>query len=270
MIEKIRLPRILITNDDGIDAPGLALLTEIAADIADEVWVVAPEHDQSGVSMQISLHQPIRVFPRGAQRFAVTGTPADCVALAVQHLMKENPPQLILSGINAGQNCGDETNFSGTIGAAMTGLMLGVPSIAVSQACASRKEARWDTARAHVPTVLQLLLQQGWRKETCVSVNLPDTEPDQVHNIAWTRQSQKNIAGFKIEARIDLRESDYYWLYVDRAVPELDNASDIAALKRNQIAISCLSLDRSINPGRQATPLYPETALPESALHVGT
>ena len=265
MIEKIRLPRILVTNDDGFDAPGLELLTEIAADIADEVWVVAPEHDQSGVSMQISLHQPVRVYARGARRFAVTGTPSDCVALAVHQLMKDNPPQLLLSGINAGQNCGDDANLSGTVGAALTGLMLGVPAIALSQSCANRKDVRWETARAHVPTVLQLLLQQGWRKETCVSVNLPDTDPDHVHDVAWTRLSQKSIAGFKVEARTDLRHGDYFWLAMNRSNPELDNASDLAALNRNQIAISCLSLDRSINPGRHAMPLYPE-----SELHVGT
>ena len=265
MTEKIRLPRILITNDDGIDAPGIELLTEIAADIADEVWVVTPEHDQSGVSMQISLHQPIRIYARGAQRFAVSGTPSDCVALAVQYLMRDNPPQLLLSGINAGQNCGDDSNLSGTVGAALTGLMIGVPSIAISQACTSRRDVPWETARTHLPTVLQLLLQEGWRKETCVSVNLPDADPDHVQDVAWIRQSQKTIAGFRIDARVDLREGDYYWLYMDRPQSEPENGTDLYALKRNQIAISCLSLDRSINPGRHAMPLYPE-----SELHVGT
>ncbi len=265
MNDKIRLPRILVTNDDGFDAPGLELLTEIAADIADEVWVVAPEHDQSGVSMQITQHQPVRVFARGARRFAVNGTPSDCVALAMTHLMKANPPQLLLSGINAGYNCGDDTNLSGTVGAALIGLMLGVPSIAISQSCANRKDVRWDTARTHLPTVLQLLLQQGWRKETCVSVNLPDADPDQVHDVAWTRSGQKNISGFKVEARDDLRDGSYFWLALQRGNPEPDNASDLAALKRNQIALSCLALDRSINPGRHAMPLYPE-----SVLHVGT
>lgn len=265
MNDKIRLPRILVTNDDGFDAPGLELLTEIAADISDEVWVIAPENDQSGTSMQVTLHQPLRVTTHSARRFAVRGTPADCVAVALNHFMKECPPQLILSGINAGYNCGDDTNLSGTVGAALAGLMLGVPSVAVSQACPNRKEVRWETARAHLPTVLQILLQQGWRKETCVSVNLPDAPPDQIQDMVWTRSSQKNISAFRIDARTDLRDGDYFWLALNRSAGELDNASDIAALKRNQIAVSCLGLDRSINPGRAAVPLYPE-----SVLHVGT
>lgn len=262
MIEKIRLPRILITNDDGIDAPGLELLTEIAADIADEVWVIAPERDRSGVSMKISLHEPLRIQPRGARRFAVAGTPADCVALACHHFLKPQLPQLLLSGINTGVNCGDDVNLSGTVGAALTGLMFGIPSIAISQSCLSRKDIRWDTARAHIPALLQTILQQGWRKDTCLSVNLPDADPDRVSEVAWTRQSSKNMGGLRLEPRVDLREGDYYWLAFEREKPaHNDNGTgngELAALKRNQITVTCLSLDRSVNPGRQVMPLYPD------------
>ena len=127
-----RLERILITNDDGIDAPGLEVLEAVARELADEVWVVAPDHDQSGISTAISIHHPLRVTPRGERRFSVSGTPADCVAMALQQLM-DQPPQLLLSGINKGANLGVETLFSGTVGAAMTGLLMGIPSIALSQ-----------------------------------------------------------------------------------------------------------------------------------------
>ena len=131
------LDRILLTNDDGIDAPGMAVLEEIAAELAREVWVVAPEHDQSGVSHAISLHHAMRVSERGTRRFGITGTPGDCAVMGICHLMTERP-QLLLSGVNRGLNLGMETVFSGTVGGAMTGMMLGVPSIALSQAYKDR------------------------------------------------------------------------------------------------------------------------------------
>ena len=108
------LDRILLTNDDGIDAPGLAVLEEIAAALAREVWVVAPEHDQSGVSHAISLHHALRIAPRGRNRWAVTGTPGDCAAMGICHIMKNAPPSLMLSGVNRGVNLGIESVFSGT------------------------------------------------------------------------------------------------------------------------------------------------------------
>ena len=140
------LDRILLTNDDGIDAPGLAVLERIAAELAREVWVVAPEHDQSGVSHAVSLHHPIRIAERGPRRWAVTGTPGDCVVMAVSHLMQGSVPQLLLSGVNRGANLGIETVFSGTVGGAMTGMMLGIPAIALSQAFTDRARVRWDVA----------------------------------------------------------------------------------------------------------------------------
>ncbi|MBV8088616.1 MAG: 5'/3'-nucleotidase SurE, partial [Alphaproteobacteria bacterium] len=127
------LNRILLTNDDGIEAPGLAVLEQIARELAREIWVVAPEHDQSGVSHAVSLHHPIRVSERGPRRFAITGTPGDCAVMGVCHLMRDARPDLLLCGVNRGANLGMETVFSGTVGGAMTGMMLGIPSIALSQ-----------------------------------------------------------------------------------------------------------------------------------------
>ena len=119
------LDRILLTNDDGIAAPGLAVLEEIARELAGEVWVVAPEHDQSGVSHAVSLHHPIRVTERGARRYGIIGTPGDCAVIGVCHLLAGAPPDLLLCGVNRGANLGMETVFSGTVGGAMTGMMLG-------------------------------------------------------------------------------------------------------------------------------------------------
>src|ERR1700712_2581005 len=182
-----RLARVLLTNDDGIDAPGLAVLEAVAAELADEVWVVAPEHDQSGTSHSISLHSPLRVSPHGDRRFGVLGTPGDCVVMAVRHLMKE-APTLVLSGINRGGNLGVETMFSGTVGAAMTGLLLGLPSIAMSQTFSDRDNVRWDTARALAPGVIRSLLAINHDAPTCLNVNFPDVDAAAAGPLTASRQ----------------------------------------------------------------------------------
>src|SRR3984893_11665184 len=164
---RIMLDRILVTNDDGIDAPGLAVCEQIASELAREVWVVAPEHDQSGVSHAVSLHHPIRVSEFGLRRYGITGTPGDCAVMGVCHLMAGAPPQLLLSGVNRGANLGLETVFSGTVGGAMTGMLLGVPSIALSQAWTDRAHVRWETAAGLGPGVVRRLLAIGWSAGTC-------------------------------------------------------------------------------------------------------
>ena len=158
------LDRVMLTNDDGIDAPGMEVLEEIAAQIAHEVWVVAPEHDQSGQSHAISLHHALRLTERGPRRFGVTGTPGDCAAMGLCHIMKDAPPQLVLSGVNRGLNLGIETVFSGTVGGAMTAMMLGVPALALSQAFTKRDAVPWDTARTLGAETIRKLWAFGWGK----------------------------------------------------------------------------------------------------------
>lgn len=245
MTEKIRLARVLLTNDDGIDAPGLAVLAAIAAELAEEVWVIAPEHEQSGSSMTLGLHHALRVFPHGSRRYAVNGSPTDCIALA-SHLLRDTKPQLLLSGINAGHNLGDAANLSGTVGAALAGLMAKLPSIAISQCCdRGRDYIRWDTARQHVPSLLQALLNQGWRKETCLSINIPDLPPESITEAVWVRQAPRTISGFTVEQRTDLRSHDYYWVNINRSADAPAKDTDLAAIRNGKIAISCLGLDRS-------------------------
>ncbi len=247
MPNSIRVPRLLLTNDDGIDAPGLKALIQIAQDIAEEVWVIAPEHDQSGTGQSISLHQPLRGWPRGERSWAIDGTPADCVAMAVSHFMAKARPSFILSGINAGANVGDEINLSGTLGAAFTGLMLNIPSIAISQAYGtSRQDIRWDTAQAIAPKLLRYFLTHAWHKDTCLSINIPDCDANLIKGFRWARSAINNIANIHIDERDDHREQKYFWLTLERRDHEPDNNSDAAILENNQVAVTCLGSNRSI------------------------
>jgi len=241
--------RILLTNDDGFDAPGLATLAEVAHEFTRDIWIVAPQHDESGTGQSLSLHHPLRCHARGERRWAVSGTPADCVALALAHMMRDSKPTLILSGVNAGTNTGDDVNLSGTLGAAFMGLMLGVPSIAISQDFATRKSVRWDTTRAIVPKLLKHFLEVGWRKETCLSVNIPDLPAHEITGFTWARQSPRTTASVHYEKREDMREQDYFWLSLHDREDEAgrgDN-SDIAVLNRGEVAVTALSLDRSVD-----------------------
>src|ERR1700727_225832 len=167
------LDRVMLTNDDGIDAPGMEVLEEIAAQIAHEVWVVAPEHDQSGQSHAISLHHALRISERGERRFGVSGTPGDCAAIGLCHLMKDALPQLVLSGVNRGLNLGMETVFSGTVGGAMTAMMLGCPALALSQAFANRDAVPWNTARTLGAETIRRLWAVGWGKSAVLNINFP-------------------------------------------------------------------------------------------------
>jgi 5'-nucleotidase len=239
------LDRILLTNDDGIEAPGLAVLERIARALAGEVWVVAPEHDQSGVSHAVSLHHPIRVTERGPRRYAITGTPGDCAVMGVCHLMAGAPPDLLLCGVNRGANLGMETVFSGTVGGAMTGMMLGIPSIALSQAWTDRLHVRWHTAEALGPGVVRQLLAIGWGEATCLNVNFPDLPAAEVGPLTLARQGIGLIQGMHVETRTDPRGMTYHWIAFRRGPREQGPESDIDALQAGRIVVTPLRYDRT-------------------------
>ena len=239
------LDRILITNDDGIEAPGLRVLEQIAAQLAREVWVVAPEHDHSGVSHAVSLHHPIRVTERGPRRFGITGTPGDCAVMGVCRLIEGGPPQLLLCGVNRGANLGLETVFSGTVGGAMTGMMLGIPSIALSQAWTDRAHVRWDTAGTLGAGVVHQLLTIGWPATTCLNVNFPDLPAGEVGPPTLARQGIGLIQGMQVETRTDPRGLDYHWIRFRRGPREQGPESDLAALDAGRIVVTPLRYDRT-------------------------
>ena len=239
------LDRILLTNDDGIDAPGMAVLEAIAAELAREVWVVAPEHDQSGQSHAISLHHAVRISERGNRRFGVTGTPGDCAVVGLCHLMKDAAPQLVLSGVNRGLNLGMETVFSGTVGGAMTAMMLGVPAIALSQAFSDRTNVPWDTARTLGAGTVRQLLAMGWDEQACINVNFPPIPADQVGPMILARQGEGMIAGMQVETRTDPRGMQYHWLNFRRGERPQGPESDYSALRAGNVVVTPLRYDRT-------------------------
>lgn len=239
------LDRVLLTNDDGIDAPGMAVLEEIAAQLAREVWVVAPEHDQSGQSHAISLHHALRVSERGVRRYGITGTPGDCAAMGICHLMADDPPDLVLSGVNRGLNLGMETVFSGTVGGAMTAMMLGVPAIALSQAFTDRRNVPWDTARTLGAETVRQLLAIGWSRDACLNVNFPPVPAEQAGPLTLARQGVGLVAGMNVDTRVDPRGMTYHWLNFRRGERQQGPESDYSAMRAGKIVVTPLRYDRT-------------------------
>ena len=153
--------RILVTNDDGIHAPGLAVAENIARALSDDVWVVAPELDQSGVSHSLSLNDPLRLREVGPRHFAVRGTPTDCVIMGARRILGETLPDLVLSGVNKGRNVAEDVVYSGTIAGALEGTILGLPSFALSQefSLETRHKPLWDTALQLGPPILRKVIE---------------------------------------------------------------------------------------------------------------
>ena len=238
--------RVLITNDDGIHAPGLAVLERIAAGFADDAWVVAPEHDQSGLAHSLSLNDPLRLRQIAERRFALRGTPSDCIIMAVRRLLPE-PPELVLSGVNSGGNLAEDVTYSGTVAGAIEGTLMGIRSIALSQACSYDGDERlvpWQTAETHAPSVIARLLDFGFPDGVFYNVNFPDRGAAAVAGVAVTRQG-KLAHALHVDERRDGRGLPYYWLAYHRRQNKTaaGPGTDIAALARGMISVTALRLD---------------------------
>ena len=236
--------RILITNDDGVHAHGLKVLERIAQKLGDEVFVVAPESDQSGVAHSLSLNNPMRLREVGSRHFAVQGTPTDCVIMGVRRLLLDKPPDLILSGVNRGQNVAEDVTYSGTIAAAMEGSLLGIPSIALSQAYgAGREKVEWDCAATLGPQAIERVLAAGVPEGMLVNVNFPACPAAMTTGFAVTRQGRRDSELIQLEERHDGRGIPYYWLKFKRGGMEAEIGSDIEALAARKVSITPLSLN---------------------------
>lgn len=237
--------RILITNDDGIEAPGLDVLLQIASELSDEVWVIAPETDQSGAAHSLTLHEPLRLRKLGERTYAVKGTPTDCVIMGVRHLLLDRPPDLVLSGVNGGQNLADDVTYSGTVAGAIEGTLLGVRSVALSLAYGfgTSNEIRWDTPMAHGAPLLRRLLDAGWPPDVLLNVNFPDREPDDVVGTVITRQGKRDQDLLQVVDRMDTRGNPYYWLGFERRRSKPPEGTDLWAVYTGRISVTPLKLD---------------------------
>ena len=249
--------RILVSNDDGIDAPGLQSTIKIAEQLSDEVWVIAPLEEHSGASHSLSLSKPLRMEERGARHFAIGGTPTDCVMVATRHLMKDYLPDLILSGVNWGQNIADDVSYSGTVAGAKEGTVFGIKSIAMSQAVLFSGEPgswmpRFEVAEKHAPGLIEKLLDTDWAHETLININFPHVDINDNPQIRVVKQGKRDRSILGLEERVDPRGRSYFWYNFDRLVDENGQLvytpgkdTDIEAITQGHIAITPLHMDHT-------------------------
>lgn len=242
--------RILVTNDDGVHAEGLQALERIARVLSDDVWVVAPEWEQSGASRSLTLTQPLRVRAIDERRFAVSGTPTDCVTLAVQDIVVGGKPDLVLSGVNRGQNLAEDVTMSGTVAGAIEGMALGIPGIALSQsmAFAEGEAPRFDTAEAFAPAIVRRLVEVGWPAGVVINVNFPARAPEEVTAVEVTRQGFRDVRTRYAERRTDLRGREYYWLGYRNLPSKPEDGTDLRAIYEGRISVTPLHIDLTHMP----------------------
>ena len=242
----LRQARILVSNDDGINAPGIKVLEKIAKILSDDVWVVAPESEQSASGHSLTLTLPLRVRRISRRKFAVNGTPTDSVLLAVQHIIPGKKPDLVLSGINAGANLGEDITYSGTVAAAMEGTLLGIPSIALSQARTYGENVRWAATEHYAEGIIRKLAGQewghDWPQNVLMNVNFPDAPPADVGQTEITVQGRRKI-GDAITTGRDPRGYDYVWIGTDRKEDPSFKDSDLKAVNEGRISVTPLCLD---------------------------
>jgi 5'-nucleotidase len=234
--------RILVSNDDGIDAPGLALLERIAKELSDDVWVVAPELEQSGAGHSLTTRWPLRLREVAPRRYAVDGTPTDCVLLALKRLLRGRLPSLVLSGVNAGTNIAEDVTYSGTVAAAIEATLFGVPAIALSQEYRDRDAVPWQTADAFAAEAVRRLVALPWPAGSFYNVNFPAAPPALVPGFAVASQGKRTLGDNLTEGR-DPRGRDYYWIGPARASGAAEPGSDLAALAANRVSITPLHVN---------------------------
>lgn len=236
--------RILLTNDDGIHAEGLAALERVARLLSDDVWVVAPETDQSGLAHSLSLSEPLRLRQLSERHFALRGTPTDCVIMAIRQVLG-GKPDLVLSGINAGSNVADDVTYSGTVAGAIEGTMNGIRSIALSQAYhydAAGRAVPYEVAEAHAAPLLARLMELDLPEGSFLNVNFPSCAPNAVDGVEVTSQGKLSF-NLGVEERHDGRGLPYYWLRFGERGGETTSGSDVDALRRKRISVTPLKLD---------------------------
>ncbi|HEX2529179.1 MAG TPA: 5'/3'-nucleotidase SurE [Geminicoccus sp.] len=232
----------MVTNDDGYAAAGIRALTKIAKSLSDDVWVVAPETNQSGVGHGLTIRRPLRAREIGEQAFAVDGTPTDCVMLGLHNLVKDKPVDLVLSGINHGSNLADDITYSGTVAAAMEATLCRVKAIAFSALTEHRRVPNWAVAERFAPDLIRQLLTAGWPAEVLVNVNFPDLPIDEVKGVKVASQGTRKI-GDAIVERVDPRGEAYYWIGDTKNEAEPGEGTDLEVISKGFISVTPIHLD---------------------------
>lgn len=234
--------RILLSNDDGIHATGLKVLEKIARELSDDVWVFAPELDQSGASHSLTLREPLRIREVSDKKFAVNGTPTDCVLVAATHIMKDHPPELVLSGVNYGGNLAEDVTYSGTVAAAMEAALLEIPAVALSLMVEHGHPAKWATVETYATDILRRFIKTKIQKNVFININFPDVISSSVAGIKVTKQGQRKIEG-NLEERMDPRGRPYYWIGAIHFRGAGEEGTDLSAVANGYVSITPLSLD---------------------------
>ncbi len=242
--------RILVSNDDGINAPGLETSIKIAEQLSDEVWVIAPMEEKSGASHSLSLGHPLRMQQLDKRRFAVGGTPTDCVMVATRYLMKDYLPDLILSGVNWGQNIAEDVSYSGTVAVAKEGTVSGIRSIAMSQTVffgdpTGFPDPRFEVAEKYAADVILKVLEAEWTKGTFVNINFPHIEPSDTPRVRITKQGKREKSILGIDARLDPRGGTYFWYDFERHISKPEAGTDLEAIMQGDISVTPLHMDHT-------------------------
>ncbi|MGI8943697.1 MAG: 5'/3'-nucleotidase SurE [Qipengyuania sp.] len=237
--------RILVTNDDGIHAPGLVVLEEIASQFSDDVWVCAPSEEASGAGHSLTLTRPVRLRKHGERRFSVTGTPTDSVMMALRKVLPA-PPDLVLSGVNRGANLADDITYSGTVSAAIEGALAGVRSIALSQVYAREgmgDQVPFGAAREWGAKVIAPLLDAPFADRTLVNINFPALPAEEVKGIRVVRQGFHDYSRGSVVEGVDPRGYRYFWFGLHAIEHTLDHGTDLEAIDDGFVAVTPLQLD---------------------------
>jgi len=241
-VPDLRSARVLISNDDGVNAPGLKALEQAIKGIAGEVWVVAPETEQSAAGHSLTLRSPLRIRKISQRKFAVNGTPTDAVLLGVQHVMKDHPPDLVLSGVNRGGNLGEDVTYSGTVAAAMEGTLLGIPSVAFSLVTPDGAKSHWSTAQTFIGQVMHRLSGLSFPRGVLMNVNIPDCPVDRVSGIESTRQGRRKI-GCELQEGRDPRGQAYFWIGPQRDEDRSRPGTDLEAVSRGAVSVTPIDMN---------------------------
>lgn len=237
--------RILLTNDDGINAPGLYVLEKIAAQLSDDIWICAPSEEQSGAGHSLTLTRPVRLRQHAERRFSVTGTPTDSVTMGLKKVLP-GQPDLILSGVNRGANLGDDVTYSGTVSAALEGALAGVRSIALSQVYSKEglgDAVNFSAAEEWGAKVLRPLLDQPFAPRTLVNVNFPAIAAAEVKGIRVVRQGFHDYARGSVVEGMDPRGFPYFWFGLHGIEHTPGHATDLEAIAEGYISVTPLQLD---------------------------